>query len=228
MRHPKLFRHQRNIPPANFSCRLTVCKTCSDYKHVCLGYSESTAHLRSHSDSASRAPPVASLASNNDTSQGNTRAVESCSPEPSHAPLQQQQKKPEKSPQDLKPSDSKDGSSRDTSARTNKEVDSQLAGDSPESSKSRKSRQNKTLLGFCRSFDVDRTDFGSQSRSYFHELHESHACPLFPILRPDCHRPGLQTNGWPLSESSTHTISNRFQGCTSPGVAQKQSIHVIR
>lgn len=118
----------------------TVCKTCSDYKHVCLGYSESTAHLRSHSDSASRAPPISSIVNGNDPSQQSSRssrAVESCSPEPSHAPIRQS--KLEKSPQALKRSDSKDASSRDTSARTNKEADSQLAFDSPESSKSRRS-----------------------------------------------------------------------------------------
>lgn len=112
-----------------------MCKTCSDYKHVCLGYSDSTAHLRSQSDSASRTHTVPPLAGAHDsTSQRNTRAVESCSPEPPPAPIPKI--KPDKSPKVPKWSEIKDASSRDTSARTNKETESQAAGDSPEGSKS--------------------------------------------------------------------------------------------
>ncbi|KAJ5586445.1 Transcription factor [Penicillium hetheringtonii] len=126
-----------------------VCKTCSDYKHVCLGYTESTAHLRSHSDSASRAPPISSLASGNEANQQNSRAVESCSPEPTHPPARYQ--KQEKSPQGSKDLDLKDGSSRDTSTRTKTE-DSQLAGDSPESSRTSMSSNSRTHVPYFRYF----------------------------------------------------------------------------
>lgn len=56
-----------------------VCKTCSDYKHVCLGYTESTAHLRTQSDSTSQAPRVSAP---NGSSHNVARAVESSSPDP--------------------------------------------------------------------------------------------------------------------------------------------------
>jgi hypothetical protein len=107
----------------------TVCKTCSDYKHVCLGYTDSTAHLRSQSDSASRtqAPP---LAGSKEASQRVARAVESCSPEPPLASAPRV--KPDKSPQAPKQLE-KDASSRETSLRTNKESDLLGMGGSPES-----------------------------------------------------------------------------------------------
>lgn len=107
----------------------TVCKTCSDYKHVCLGYTDSTAHLRSQSDSASRtqAPP---LAGSKEASQRVPRAVESCSPEP--PPRSVPQVRPDKSPQAPKQME-KDASSRETSLRTNKESDLLGWGGSPES-----------------------------------------------------------------------------------------------
>lgn len=143
-----------------------VCKTCSDYKHVCLGYTESTAHLRSHSDSASRAPPISSLASGNEANQQNSRAVESCSPEPTHPPARYQ--KQEKSPQGSKDLDLKDGSSRDTSTRTKTE-DSQLAGDSPESSRSRHVWR-RTLRCFNSTSWYHHADFEFLSRSYLYEL----------------------------------------------------------
>ncbi|KAJ5099875.1 hypothetical protein N7532_006876 [Penicillium argentinense] len=126
-----------------------VCKTCSDFKHVCLGYSESTAHLRSQSDSAQRAPPVSSFA-NNETNQRSSRAVESCSPDPAPAGLPNNST--EKSPQAAKSADSKDGSSRDTSARVHKELDSQQAGDSPESSRTSVSSNSRTHVPYFRYF----------------------------------------------------------------------------
>lgn len=112
-----------------------VCKTCSDYKHVCLGYSESTAHLRSQSDSASRMPPVPPFAGRNDPSHRIARAVESCSPEPRPPPLPTTKTVPENPTQGSKQTENREGSSRDTSARTHREADSQAPGDSPESSK---------------------------------------------------------------------------------------------
>lgn len=107
----------------------TVCKTCSDYKHVCLGYTDSTAHLRSQSDSASRtqAPP---LAGSKEASHRVARAVESCSPEP--PPTSVPRVRPDKSPQAPKQLE-KDASARETSSRTNKELDLLAVGGSPES-----------------------------------------------------------------------------------------------
>ncbi|KAJ5259370.1 hypothetical protein N7478_012351 [Penicillium angulare] len=123
-----------------------VCKTCSDYKHVCLGYTESTAHLRSQSDSASRMPPVPPFGPNDQTNPHDERAVESCSPEPgSNIRSKPTSKiKPEQSPTSKK-SDSKDTSlSRDTSARVHKESTSQADGDSPESNSHSPLRSPKT------------------------------------------------------------------------------------
>jgi hypothetical protein len=107
----------------------TVCKTCSDYKHVCLGYTDTTAHLRSQSDSASRAtaPP---LAGSKEASHRVARAVESCSPEP--PPTSVPQVKVDKSPQATKQLE-KDATSREISSRTHKELDLLGVGDSPES-----------------------------------------------------------------------------------------------
>ncbi|KAJ5682841.1 hypothetical protein N7462_006006 [Penicillium macrosclerotiorum] len=126
-----------------------VCKTCSDYKHVCLGYTESTAHLRSQSDSASRAPAVPPPT---DSSQRTNRAVESCSPEPPPAPVITPKVNTEKSPQVPKQTVPKDGSSRDTTTRTNKESDSLAAGDSPESSRTSMSSSNRTHVPYFRYF----------------------------------------------------------------------------
>ncbi|KAJ5991878.1 hypothetical protein N7451_007602 [Penicillium sp. IBT 35674x] len=126
-----------------------VCKTCTDYKHTCLGYGESTAHQRSQSDS-SRMPPAPPLGSN-DTNQRNERA-ESYSPEPAPAVAQRPLSKPtpNKSPVS-KQSDSKDASlSRDTSAR--KESDSHAAGDTPGSSRTSLSSGNRTHVPYFRYF----------------------------------------------------------------------------
>ncbi|KAJ5088630.1 hypothetical protein N7456_012246 [Penicillium angulare] len=131
-----------------------VCKTCSDYKHVCLGYSESTAHLRSQSDSASRMPPVPPFDSNDQTNPHDERAVESCSPEPaSNIRSKPTSKiKLEQSPTSKK-TDSKDASSsRDTSARVHKESTSQADGDSPESSRTSVSSSNRTHVPYFRYF----------------------------------------------------------------------------
>ncbi|KAJ5676644.1 uncharacterized protein N7477_002277 [Penicillium maclennaniae] len=126
-----------------------VCKTCSDYKHVCLGYSESTAHLRSQSDSTSR-PPDPPFGQRDPNSQ-HLRAVESSSPEapPRSAPGSN----PNRSPQILKHFENKDASLlRDNSARTNKETDSQLVVDTPESSRTSLSSGNRTHVPYFRYF----------------------------------------------------------------------------
>ncbi|OOQ87802.1 C6 transcription factor [Penicillium brasilianum] len=125
-----------------------VCKTCSDYKHVCLGYTDSTAHLRSQSDSASRsqAPP---LTGSKEASQQVARAVESCSPEP--PPTSVPRVKPDKSPQAPKHLE-KNVSSRDTSSHTHKESDLLGVGGSPESGRTSVSSSNRTHVPYFRYF----------------------------------------------------------------------------
>jgi hypothetical protein len=60
------------------TCSL-VCKTCLDYKHVCLGYSESPTHVRTHSGNASQTPSLAPLTSASERT--NSRTVKSPSPD---------------------------------------------------------------------------------------------------------------------------------------------------
>ncbi|CAG8908690.1 unnamed protein product [Penicillium egyptiacum] len=124
-----------------------VCKTCSDYKHVCLGYTESTAHLRTQSDSASRAPPRLS-APNELTSQRAPRAVESSSPEPVPTTIP---KAPADKSTKTKAPGSKDISG-DTSSITNKELDTQAVGDSPASGRTSVSSGSRTHVPYFRYF----------------------------------------------------------------------------
>ncbi|KAJ6073678.1 uncharacterized protein N7446_001455 [Penicillium canescens] len=123
-----------------------VCKTCSDYKHTCLGYTDSTAHLRTQSDSTTRAPP--NLSGQNGSSERVTRAVESCSPEPVRTTVS----KPavDKSPK-VKAPDGKDASNREPS-RVNKELDTQVAIDSPRSRGTSVSSGNRTHVPYFRYF----------------------------------------------------------------------------
>jgi hypothetical protein len=166
-----------------------VCKTCSDYKHVCLGYSESTAHLRSQSNSASRAPGPPLAGQRDPNNQHTSRAVESSSPEPPPGSLVRS--KPDKSPQVPKQIESKDASSRDTSARTNKE-DSQTAVDTPESSKiSTKPLPSLPNFTHC---DAILTK-SILLRSHLFELPQSHPCAIFQIFWTHGYRAWFQTNG---------------------------------
>jgi len=177
-----------------------VCKTCSDYKHVCLGYSESTANLRSQSDSTSRAP--APLAGQRDpNSQHNSRAVESSSPE--LQPRSLHGLKPDKSPQVPKQFESKDVSLlRDTSAGTNKETDSQAAVDTPESSKA-----PTEWLPSLPNFHVEILTSTILLRSYLFELQQPHPCTVFQIFRAHSHRAWVQADGLVTrAETSTTCI----------------------
>lgn len=60
------------------TCSL-VCKTCLDYKHVCLGYSEPPTHVRTHSGNASQTPSLAPLLSASERTD--RRTVKSQSPD---------------------------------------------------------------------------------------------------------------------------------------------------
>ncbi|KAF3398088.1 hypothetical protein F1880_006074, partial [Penicillium rolfsii] len=125
-----------------------VCKTCSDYKHVCLGYTDTTAHSRSQSDSGFRAtaPP---LAGSKEASHRVARAVESCSPEP--PPTSGPQVEAEQSPQAPKQSQ-KDALSKETSAHTHKVSDLLGVGDSPESGRTSVTSSNRTHVPYFRYF----------------------------------------------------------------------------
>ncbi|KAJ5747030.1 uncharacterized protein N7511_008726 [Penicillium nucicola] len=123
-----------------------VCKTCSDYKHTCLGYTDSTAHLRTQSDSTNRAPP--NLAGHNGSSQRVTRAVESCSPEPSLPTISTPAV--DKSPKSKAP-DGKDTSGWEL-PRVNKDLDTQVALDSPRSRGTSVSSGNRTHVPYFRYF----------------------------------------------------------------------------
>ncbi|GLI79621.1 hypothetical protein PoHVEF18_007959 [Penicillium ochrochloron] len=157
-----------------------VCKTCSDYKHVCLGYTDTTAHLRSQSDSASRAT-VPPLAGSKEASHRVTRAVESCSPEP--PPASVPQVKPDKSPQVPKQVE-KDVTSRETSSRTHKELDLLGLGDSPESGEFEWLRYAPGVANI----DHDRFCAGRTSVSSSNRTH----VPYFRYFGPTAIVPGFK------------------------------------
>ncbi|KAJ5465677.1 hypothetical protein N7530_009464 [Penicillium desertorum] len=138
-----------NMSPAQDSMFREVCKTCSDYKHVCLGYTESTAHLRTQSDSASRAPPRLS-GPNELTSQRNSRAVESSSPEP--APTTITKTPADKATKTKAPGSNELPSSGDASSLANKELDAQAVGDSPASGRTSVSSGSRTHVPYFRYF----------------------------------------------------------------------------
>ncbi|KAJ5351998.1 hypothetical protein N7452_000972 [Penicillium brevicompactum] len=121
-----------------------VCKTCSDYKHVCLGYTESTAHLRTQSDSTSQAPRVSAP---NGSSHNVARAVESSSPDPvpPNIPAPAVDRISE-----LQDTGLKDIPFLDVSSR-NKELEMR-AEDSPESSRASVSSGSRTHVPYFRYF----------------------------------------------------------------------------
>ncbi|KAG0158408.1 hypothetical protein PDIDSM_5922 [Penicillium digitatum] len=126
-----------------------VCKTCSDNNHVCLGYSDSTAHLRTQSDSASRAPPRLS-ALNESASQHASRAIDSSSPEPVPTTIH---KGPTDKTANTQPPGSKDVSAfGDICSLPNKGWDTQAVGDSPASVRTSMSSESRTNVPYFRYF----------------------------------------------------------------------------
>ncbi|KAJ5614694.1 hypothetical protein N7528_008348 [Penicillium herquei] len=105
---------------------------------------ESTAHLRSQSDSTSRVPRIPPFGPNDSPPQRNERAVESCSPEPTPVPP-----KPFVKPTLDKPVVSRRLDSKDAVARTNKEIISQVDGDSPESNLKEKKIDTMLVDAVC-------------------------------------------------------------------------------
>ncbi|KAJ5551913.1 hypothetical protein N7461_006611 [Penicillium sp. DV-2018c] len=128
-----------------------VCKTCSDYKHVCLGYTDSTAHLRSQSDSASRAPPRLSVPNESITQRG-SRAVESSSPELPPIAISKAKVATEKGINAKGPEPEDAFFLEDKSSRMNNEPEAPSAGDSPESTRTSISSENRTHVPYFRYF----------------------------------------------------------------------------
>lgn len=111
-----------------------VCKTCSDYNHVCLGYSEPP-HIRPASDGASRlsaAPPVSGPSDGNHL-RASVKA-ESRSPDSPPRPTIPPRDDLDKVAENSKPSERKEGCSARDVLRTAKEAEPTAAGESPESS----------------------------------------------------------------------------------------------
>lgn len=149
-----------------------MCKTCSENKHVCLGYTDSTTHLRSQSDSSSRPPAIQSLAGAQDSNQRNARAVESCSPEPKPRlpPATTSKSDKQAAP---KPVEKPNDNSRDATTRIKKDSGSQESIDTPDSSEQSPSTpRNIALILIRRLF---RPQLGG------HE--QPHPCSILSILR---------------------------------------------
>ncbi|KGO38687.1 Transcription factor, fungi [Penicillium expansum] len=118
-------------------------------QHVCLGYTESTAHLRTQSDSASRAPPRLS-APNELTSQHASRAIESSSPEP--VPTTIPRGPTDNSTKTKPPGSMYISAFGDTPSLANKELDTQAIGDSPASGRTSVSSGSRTHVPYFRYF----------------------------------------------------------------------------
>ncbi|PLB48925.1 hypothetical protein P170DRAFT_475257 [Aspergillus steynii IBT 23096] len=131
-----------------------VCKTCSDYNHVCLGYNDPPTHARSQSDAASRTPTLPSVPG--PVEAANSRGpvkVESRSPDSPQRATLPRGDGPEKLTDGSRITDSKDASlTRDTSTRTTKESEQQNAGESPESSRTSLSSSSRTHVPYFRYF----------------------------------------------------------------------------
>ncbi|KAL3467460.1 fungal-specific transcription factor domain-containing protein [Aspergillus heterothallicus] len=133
-----------------------VCKTCSDYNHECLGYSEPAAtHVRAQSDTASRTPTTPSLPTPNEsaalrgTLEHEIRIPES----PRRATLSSVVHHLGKSPE--APYSSKiEGTSptQDASTRASKEREHHTTGESPESNRTSVSSSGRTHVPYFRYF----------------------------------------------------------------------------
>ncbi|RAL05199.1 putative C6 transcription factor [Aspergillus ibericus CBS 121593] len=130
-----------------------VCKTCSDYNHICQGYSEPSTHGRSQSDTAIRTPTIATLPAPNDATSRTTHKLASRSPiSPRRAtvPVSDGVDKPSEIYTTL---EAKEASlPRDTSSRATKEPEQQTSGESPESSRTSLSSSARTHVPYFRYF----------------------------------------------------------------------------
>ncbi|KAL3482010.1 fungal-specific transcription factor domain-containing protein [Aspergillus californicus] len=131
-----------------------VCKTCSDYSHECLGYSEPSTHVRSHSDTATRTPTISSLPAPNESN--NLRVppgADSRSPSsPRRATCPSGIENLQKSSEVSKPLKSDEPSPLDATLRATKESEQQAAGESPESNRTSISSNGRTHVPYFRYF----------------------------------------------------------------------------
>ncbi|KAF5862382.1 hypothetical protein ETB97_011739 [Aspergillus alliaceus] len=128
-----------------------VCKTCSDYNHICLGYNEPSTHTRSQSDVASRNPTIPPLLGPSDSSSTAVK-VESRSPDsPPQATIPPSDDHLDKPSGVSKPFESKDVSlARETSLRMTKDSEQHTIGESPESSRTSLSSTARTHVPYFR------------------------------------------------------------------------------
>ncbi|PWY88755.1 hypothetical protein BO94DRAFT_50771 [Aspergillus sclerotioniger CBS 115572] len=131
-----------------------VCKTCSDYNHICQGYSESSIHARSQSDAALRTPIIAALPAPNDViASRTTPKLASRSPISPRRATVSANDGLGKSSEVYKTVESKEASlPRDTSSRATKEPEQQTSGESPESSRTSLSSSARTHVPYFRYF----------------------------------------------------------------------------
>ncbi|KAF7593836.1 hypothetical protein BBP40_010771 [Aspergillus hancockii] len=160
-----------------------VCKTCSDYNHICLGYNEPPTHTRSQSDVALRTPTIHSLPGPSE-SFGTAVKVESRSPDsPSRAAKPPCDDLSNKSPGAPKPLVAKDGSlARETSLRTTKDFEQHNVGESPESSMLRINLGTRSAYLLSPSL-IDRTSLSSTARTHV---------PYFRYFGPTAIVPGFK------------------------------------
>ncbi|KAL3492861.1 fungal-specific transcription factor domain-containing protein [Aspergillus germanicus] len=133
-----------------------VCKTCSDYNHECLGYSEpATTHVRAQSDTTSRTPTTPSLPTPNESAvlRGPLESESRLPESPRRATFSSAVNGPGRSPEVLKPSNIEGPSpSRDASARASKDREQHTAGESPESNRTSVSSGGRTHVPYFRYF----------------------------------------------------------------------------
>lgn len=204
-----------------------MCKTCSDYNHVCLGYNDPPTHARSQSDAASRTPTLSSVPGPGEAanSRGPVK-VESRSPDSPQRATLPRGEAPEKPTDGSRTADLKDASlPRDTSSRTTKESEQQTAGESPESSMLRMALSTPgfnsvpTLTGSL----LGRTSLSASSRThvpYFRYFGPTAIVPGFKQMVPSS-RPSL------VASPCVLMVLTARAGCPSPRVTQEQSIFIV-
>ncbi|PYH45690.1 putative C6 transcription factor [Aspergillus saccharolyticus JOP 1030-1] len=153
---------RRRINAACLTCRKRkircsgeqpVCKTCSDYNHVCQGYSEPATHARSQSDSGTRTATIASLSNSNDFTTPVALKVELRSPEPPRRVTVSSVERNNKPLTEPEMVDTRDASSaRDVSSRNTKESEQQTPAESPESNRTSLSSSARTHVPYFRYF----------------------------------------------------------------------------
>ncbi|KAE8146902.1 fungal-specific transcription factor domain-containing protein [Aspergillus avenaceus] len=128
-----------------------VCKTCSDYNHVCLGYNEPATHVRSQSDVASRTPTIAPLPGPKGIPNKSEKDESRSPSSPPRATIPPVEDRLDTGP--LKPLNNKEPSFvKNIPPQTTKEPEQQTIGESPESSRTSLSSTARTHVPYFRYF----------------------------------------------------------------------------